>query len=214
MAILGKLTQTVSSAFHVRVYNGLYPNEVAGAVLIEATDPDVFAHSPAYMKGRLGSLPAFLKKFSCDVLGPVMLDVGLLRLIGNPGSGQPYGSKNLNRAQQIELNFLSKNPETARGGEGCYMDENMAEVRAARDFGTRPLVVLTSSKPFKAPPGGRYTQATADFNEYWFHQLQPHLAAHSTRGELVVVADPEGQSAIIPAIGKVVGEVRSGQPNR
>lgn len=207
------LVGATSSSFHVRVYNSLYPSEVAGAVLIEATDPDVFAHSPAYMKGRLGSLPPFLKKFSCDVLRPVMSDVGLLRLMGNPGSGQPYGSENLSPDQQVELSFLSKNPGTVRGGEGCDLEESMAEVRAAGDFGNRPLIVLASSKPFKTPPGGQYAQATADFNEYWFHQLQPHLAALSTRGELVLVADPEGQDAIVPAIGKVVGEVRAEQPN-
>jgi hypothetical protein len=206
------LVGATSSSFQVRVYNSLYPDEVAGAVPIEATDPDVFAHSPAYMKGRLGSLPPFIKKLGCDVLRPVILDVGLLRLIGNPGSGQPYGSENLSRDQQAELSFLSKNPGTVRGGEGCDLEESMAEVRAAGDLGNRPLIVLASSKPFKAPPGGQYAQATADFNEYWFHQLQPHLAALSTRGELVFVADPEGQDAIVPVIGKVVGEVRTNRP--
>ena len=176
------LVGATSSSFHVRVYTGLYPNEVAGAVLIQATDPDVFAHSPPYMKGRLGSMPPLIKKLACDVLEPVMLDVGLLRLMGNPGSGQPYGSENLSRDQQVELSFLSKNPGTVRGGEGCNLDESMAEVRAAGDLGNRPLIVLASSRPFEAPPGGHYAQATADFNEYWFHQLQPHLAALSTRG--------------------------------
>ena len=207
------LVGATSSSFHVRVYTGLYPNEVAGAVLIQATDPDVFAHSPPYMKGRLGSMPPLIKKLACDVLEPVMLDVGLLRLMGNPGSGQPYGSENLSRDQQVELSFLSKYPGTVRGGEGCNLDESMAEVRAAGDLGNRPLIVLASSRPFDAPPGGHYAQATADFNEYWFHQLQPHLAALSTRGELVLVADPAAQDAIVPAIGKVVGEVRTEQPN-
>ena len=206
------LVGATSSSFHVRVYNGLYPDEVAGAVLIEATDTDVFAHSPAYMKGSLASLPPFLKAFSCKVLGPAMLDTGLLRLMGNPGSGQPFGSKNLT-PDQTELSFLSKNPETIRGGEGCDLEENMAEVRAAGGFGDRPLVVLASSKPFKAP-SEKYAQATAAFNDYWFHQLQPRLAALSARGDLVLVADPEGQNAIIPAIDRVVTEVRKEQPNR
>jgi len=207
------LVGATSSSFNVRLYNSHYPDEVAGAVLIEATDPDVFVHSPPYMKGRLGSMPPFIKKVSCRVLRPVMLKVGLLRLLGNPGSGQPYGSENLSRDQQVELNFLSKNPETVRGGEGCDLEESMAEVRAAGDFGNRPLIVLASSKAFESPPGSRYAQATADFNEYWFHQLQPHLAALSTRGELVLVRDPEGQYAIVAAIDKVVGSIRSMKPN-
>ncbi len=40
------LVGATAGAFHVRVYNGLYPSEVAGAVLIHASDPDVFAHEP------------------------------------------------------------------------------------------------------------------------------------------------------------------------
>jgi hypothetical protein len=142
-----------------------------------------------------------------------MLDVGLLRLLGNPGSGQPFGGVNLNPVQKRELNFLSKNPETVLGGEACDLDENMAEVRAAGNFGDRPLIVLASSKPFKAP-SAQYEQATANFNDYWFHQLQPRLAALSTRGELVLVADPEKQDSIVRAVSNVVSEARKMQSNR
>jgi pimeloyl-ACP methyl ester carboxylesterase len=205
------LVGATSSSFHVRVYNSLYPEEVAGAVLIETTDTDVQAHSPAYMQGNLSALPPWLKRFSCKGLAPVMLDTGLLRLMGNPGSGQPYGRRNLNPDQRKELDFLSKNPETVRGGEGCDLEENFAEVRAAGNFGGRPLVILASSKPFKAP-GAQYAEATAAFNDYWFHELQPRLAALSTHGELELVADPEGQDAIVGAIEKVVTEVRSKHP--
>jgi hypothetical protein len=57
-------------------------------------------------------------------------------------------------------------------------------------------------------------QATEAFSDYWFHQLQPRLAALSTQGELVLVTNPEGQDSIIPAVSKVVGEVRAGQLRR
>jgi pimeloyl-ACP methyl ester carboxylesterase len=208
------LVGATAGTFHVRVYNKLYPNEVAGAVLIHASDPDAFAHEPEYMKGALASLPPWVKKMSCNVLGPVMLDTGLLRLMGNPGSGRPEGIENLNPDQQRELSFLSKNPETVRGGEGCDLEESLAEVRAAGDFGDRPLMVLTGSRPFRAPRGGQEVQATDALNEYWFHQLQPHLAALSTRGELVVEESAEKPDSIVRAVGKVVGEVRAEQSLR
>ena len=147
------------AGFHVRVYNGLYPDEVAGAVLVAASDPDAFAHTPVYMKGPLASLPPFIRKFGCRVAAPLLLNIGLLRFLGNPGSGQPFGMENLRSEQRRELSFLSKNPATVRGGEGCDMEELTAEVRAAGDFGDRPLVVLASSRPFQAPPGGRYQQS-------------------------------------------------------
>jgi pimeloyl-ACP methyl ester carboxylesterase len=204
------LVGATAGTFHVRVYNKLYPDEVAGAVLIHASDPEAFTHEPQYMKGALASLPPILKKTSCRVLEPVMLNSGLLRLMGNPGSGRPEGIDYLNRDQQRELSFLSKNPETVRGGEGCDLEEGLDEVRAAGDFGGRPLVVLTSSRPFRAPGGG-YAQETAALNDYWFHQLQPHLAALSSRGELVLVDDAQRPEAIIRAVNKVVGQVRGGE---
>jgi pimeloyl-ACP methyl ester carboxylesterase len=196
------------AGFNIRVYNGLYPDEVAGAVLVSASDPDAFAHTPAYMKGPLASVPSFIRKFGCEVAAPMLLNVGLLRLMGNPGSGQPFGMENLRPDQQRELSFLSKNPGTVRGGEGCDLEEVTAEVRAAGNFGDRPLVVLASSRPFPAPPGAPYQEAADAFNGYWSHQLQPHLAALSTRGELVLTEDAQRGEPIIKAISRVVNDVR------
>ena len=201
-------------AFHVRVYNGLYPDEVAGAVLIEASDPDAWARSPAYMKGALAGLPPVLKNLGCEVARPILLNFGFLRMMGNPGSGRPFGMENLRPDQQRELSFLSKNPETARGGEGCDLEEVAVEVRAAGNFGDRPLTVLASSRPWEAPRGGQYRQATDAFNDYWFHQLQPRLAALSTRGELVLTEDAERSEPIIGVVGRLISEVRSIRPKR
>jgi pimeloyl-ACP methyl ester carboxylesterase len=196
------------AGFNVRVYNGLYPEEVAGAVLIAASDPDAFAHTPAYMKGALASLPRSLRSFGCRVVTPILLNLGFLRLMGNPGSGQPFGMENLRSDQQRELRFLSKNPATVLGGEGCDLEEDIAEVRAAGNFGDRPLVVVAGSRPFQGPPGRRYQQATDAFNDYWFHNLQPHLAALSTRGKLVLTDDPERAGPILRAVRSVIDDVR------
>jgi pimeloyl-ACP methyl ester carboxylesterase len=206
------LVGATAGAFHIRVYNGLYPTEVAGAVLIHASDPDAFAHEPEYMKGALGSIPRLLQRIGCVVVGPAMLHLGLLRLMGNPGSGRPFGGANLTREQQQELYFLSNNPRTARTeGEGCTLEKSMAEVRAAGDFGTRPLFVLVGSRPFRAPEP-KYRKATEALNDYWFHQLQPHLAALSSRGHLIVDDKAEEPSAVIQAVRDVVSEICAEQP--
>jgi alpha/beta hydrolase fold len=203
------LAGATAGAFHVRVYNGLYPNEVAGAVLIHASDPDVFAHEPEYMKGSLASLPPILQRIGCTAVAPVMLRSGLLRLMGNPGAGRPFGLATLNRDQQPELNFLSSNPGTVQTeGEGCVLSESMAEVRAAGNFGNRPLLVLVGSHPFRAP-APQYAKATEALNDYWFHQLQPRLAALSTSGRLVVDDKAEGPASVIRAVREVVTQVRA-----
>jgi hypothetical protein len=203
-----------AGAFHVRVYNALYPAEVAGAVLIHADDPDVFAHEPEFMKGGMASLPPVIQRLGCQVLRPVMLHFGLLRLMGNAGAGRPFGLANLPAPQREELVFLSNNPATAQTeGEGCVLDESMAEVRAAGDFGNRPLYVLAGSTPFRAP-GPQYAKAVAALNDYWFHDLQPRLASLSKRGHLVVEEDAERPKSIVNAIRSVVTEIRAEQSGK
>jgi len=204
------LVGATAGAFHVRVYNALYPDEVAGAVLIQASDPSIFPYEPPFMKGALANLPRPVKAAGCKVLAPALLHVGLVRLLGNPGAGRPFGMEWFPREQRQELLFLSNNPSTARtGGEGCWFDESMDEVRNAGNFGSRPMVVLVSSHPFRSPDP-RFAEATQRLNDYWFHQLQPHLAALSTRGELVVGEDAEEPASIVSAVNRVVGEVRAG----
>ena len=202
------LVGATAGAFHVRVYNGLYPDEVAGAVLIHADDPDVFEHEPSYMKGNLAALPPIVRRIDCNVVRPVMVQSGAIRLIGNPGAGRPFGLENLTQPQAEELIFLSNNAATAETeGEGCHLDESMGEVRDSGNFGNRPLLVLASSTPFRAPTP-QYEKETAALNDYWFHQLQPRLAALSTRGRLVVSEDAERPDSIIEGIRSVVRQVR------
>jgi pimeloyl-ACP methyl ester carboxylesterase len=202
------LIGAMAGAFHVRLYNALYPRDVAGAVLIHADDADVFAHEPEYMKGALANLPPFVQRLGCKILRPMALRIGLLRLMGNPGAGRPFGLANLTPAKQEEAMFLSNNPGTAETeGEGCFLDEDMAEVRGAGNFGNRPLFVLASAQRFRAP-SPQYAKSTEALNDYWFNQLQPRLAALSSRGHLIVADNAESPESIIQATHDVVAEIR------
>jgi pimeloyl-ACP methyl ester carboxylesterase len=208
------LVGATAGAFHVRVYSALYPHDVKGAVLIHATDTDIFAHEPGYMKGGFGSVPPFVQSIACHVLAPALLRLGVLRLMRNPGAGRPFGIANLNRAQQQELLFLSTNPSTAQTeGEGCVLDESMTEVRAAGNFGNRPLLVLVGAKPFQAP-APKYVKATESLNDFWFHELQPRLAALSSRGRLLVQENAEKPEVVVAAVREVVGNVHADSSKR
>jgi len=198
-----------NGAFHARVFNGLYPDEVAGAVLVNTSDPDVFAHELKYMKGALSSLPSWVRRTGCAVVFPAMVRVGLLRLLGNPGAGGPNGLAALDQDQRRELTFLSTNPSIARTeGEACSEEESVREVREAGNFGSRPLVVLERSERVQAP-SPEYEKATEAFNDYWFHQLLPRLAGLSTRGRLVLAGDLEAPEAVAEAVREVTTEVRA-----
>ena len=204
------LVGPTAAAFHIRVFTGLYPGEVAGAVLIHPADTDIFAHEPEYMRGKLASAPPWLAWLGCRALRPFFANFGVLRLLGNPGSGRPWGVDSLNPVEQRELTFLSTNPETSQTeGEGCVLDQSMAEVRAAGDFGNRPLIILTTSEPFQGPPGPQFEPATAALNAFWFSELQPRLARLSTRGLLVLAPDAEQPASIVRATRQVVDQVRT-----
>jgi hypothetical protein len=146
-----------------------------------------------------------------------MLEVGLLRLLGNPGAGGANTFGKLPRDQWQELNFLSTNPSIDRTeGEACSADENREEVREAGDFGSRPLVLLESSEPSHAP-SPVYKKELEAFNDYWFHQLLPRWAALSTRGRLVLTKDPAAPETVVQAVREVIAEVKTpevGRPSR
>jgi pimeloyl-ACP methyl ester carboxylesterase len=200
-------------AFHVRVYNGLHPADVAGVVLIDPTSPDAFAYEPQFMKGPMESRPPYVKTVECMVVKPAMLRLGLYRLFWKLRGPRRLGATNLTPDQQAELHFLSDTPLAQTGAEGCDVDESMAEVRASGNFGNRPLIVLTSENPFEAPSPAE-AKATEAYNEIWVHKLQPQIAGLSTRGRQVVVKNGnfgiqyEAPGAVIDAIRMVVTEIR------
>ena len=51
-------------------------------------------------------------------------------------------------------------------------------------------------------------------NDYWFHELQPRLAALSTRGHLIIEEHAERPDAVTEAVHNVVTEVRAEQQRR
>jgi hypothetical protein len=202
------LVGATAGAFHVRVYNGLYSNEVVGAVLVHGSDPDYFAHEPRFMKGALDSWPGWFKTVSCRVFAPAMVRVGVVRLLGNPGAGRPFGLAWFNGNRRQELLFLSNNPATvSTEGEGCTLEESMSEVREAGNLDSKPLRVLVGSRPFQSPRP-EFLGATQELNRYWFDELQPRLASLSTRGKLVASEHAEEPDSIVSAVHEVVSEVR------
>jgi hypothetical protein len=83
----------------------------------------------------------------------------------------------------------------------------MAELRASGNFGDRPLIVLSRAQPYRVP-AARYAKAVDDLNDYYFHQLQPRLAALSTRGRLIMRDGATDPPSIVEAVREVVAELR------
>jgi len=180
------------AGFHVRVYTGLFPGEVAGAVLVDSNELGPVANEEG-SKGPLGRLSPRVKTLACTAVLPAIVRLGLQRLFSNGRSQPPITTTPLSAEQQAELTFLSNTPVAQLGGEGCTLDQSLSEVRAAGTLGSRPLAVITSTNPRSglSPQG------------------QPQLVALSKAGHQVLVDSRDAMSnAITQAIRDVVNSVR------
>lgn len=191
------------AGFHIRVYAGLYPGEMAAAVLVNSAEVGPAGHEKGFQPGGLGGMPTKVKALGCKTVGPALLQIGLLRLSWNGQSQQPNSTTVLSIDQQEELRFLSNTPVSITGGEGCALDESLSQVRAAGNLGSLPLVVITSTRP-----DTRMQEEQAARNHA---PGQPQLVGLSTIGRQVLV-DPSNSmlTVVTQAIHEVVGSVRQG----
>ena len=74
------LVGEAASGLQVRIYASLYPEGVAGMVLVDATHPDQFVYEPEFAKGPAARIPRPIYRFGCALL-PVMGRIGLIRLL-------------------------------------------------------------------------------------------------------------------------------------
>lgn len=89
-----------------------------------------------------------------------------------------------------------------------------AQVRAAGDLGSKPLIVLTAGGKPELPPGVP-EQDAQQFAIVWINQLQKSLAGISKRGKQIVVEGAthmmpyERPDAVVDAVRQVVGDART-----
>ena len=188
----------------IRVYNRLYPREVAGAVFVNANDVDDPATTPTshrpLIARYLGSVFPYVRRGFCAV--PAMSRTGLLRMAGHPRrTGGGYG---LTPEQEVQAAYLSDNPTAyvATRTSLCVQERSRAQARVSGSFGDRPLIVITFPD-----------SEDAEANAYWIGTVQARIAALSTRGRLNVVAADDGhiRDAIVEGLRDVVAQVRGRQ---
>jgi len=173
--------------YNVRVYNGQYPNDVAGMVLVDASHEDQVARmSPP--------LQAFMKKTTEDMqrqvkLAPLLIRFGVVRFSQRnqgeaPGVSREFGQEMLYLQMQPKFIYAST-------GEMGLFSESAEQVRAAGNLGDKPLVVLTAGKSADASqlPPGFPKKEFDDFHETWVNDLQVKESQLSTRGKRIMVPD-------------------------
>jgi pimeloyl-ACP methyl ester carboxylesterase len=191
--------------FNVRVYNGEYPDEVAGVVLVDASHEEAEERAPASMNENAEKQKAQMKQLRR--IAPFLTPIGIGRLLLK----RAWGEKILPPGFQSELAYLqleSKQLE-AMINELDSFSEDAKEVRRSGTLGDKPLVVVTAGRePVAAevPPG----MSKKDLDEYhriWVSDLQVRLIRLSTRGKQIIVSD-SGHMIPMEKPERVVGAIR------
>ncbi len=198
------LVGSYDAASQIRVFNGLYKNDVAGAVFVDGNDVDVYAHHvdvPAPVQGpwqrAFGSFAPHVLQLACVVFP---LGQRAAFLLPHFGRYRPTLSYGLPLEQKEELDFLSDRAFA----DACYVARNEADVLAAGDLGSRPLVVLASTEQMRSE---RDEKAAKAWNKWWVTEEEPRLAKLSTRGRLVRVNGQVEAKDIVDAIRETIHTV-------
>ena len=198
--------------YNVRVFNGMYSNEVAGMVLVDASHEDQMEKMPANLKK---SNEAVAKGAELQrKLAPLLLRLGVMRLMIR----NQYAETGVSRNILDELHFLNLQKKfiEATSAESAAINESANQVRKSGNLGDKPLIVLTAGKlriNEAQLPKGVTKKDYQDLFEIWVNDLQVREAHLSTRGKRIMVPDSghiipfEKPDAIVAAIREVCNEV-------
>ena len=189
-------------------YGGLYPNEVAGMILVDSAQEDEPLRAPKFYLAH--TAPRFLWR-PLDLAFRSAALVGLIRLTQSSRAQ----SKNLTQMTHEEIiAALRQQPKSVASSTstGLVEPESYAQAGSVRDLGNLPLIVLTAGQPLDFHDPELNRQATA-YQQIWIHEMQSKLARLSTRGRQVVLPGCNHGSippeAVTTPIHEVVTQVRS-----
>jgi pimeloyl-ACP methyl ester carboxylesterase len=188
-----------SGGLHVRVFNGQYPDEVAGMVLVDASHEDQWREMPVDVrKWNEDSGEQFLREQKLHLL---LVWFGIARFMLPRNAPWP---------ERLGLQPKFVNAMTSEFANN--FEESASQVRTAGTLGDKPLIVLTAGKDTADPehlPQGITKKDLEDFHHIWVDDLQVREAHLSSRGRQVIVSDSdhdipnERPDAIVSAVREV-----------
>ena len=197
---------------NVRIFADLYPDEVTGMVLVDSGHEDQLERFPPEYSQLTNQQMSYLSVMA------FMARFGILRTLGNSSQGAAFAPP-----QVLQLPAEFQPVYMAMMSHPSYFDATLAEMRsipeinvqmrATRDLGDLPLIVLTAESTLD-PAIMKLMGVPADFDTtkiqaIWL-ELQAELAALSTNSEHIVVEDShhaiqlDQPQAVIDVIRKVV----------
>lgn len=163
--------------YNVRVFNGLYPDEVIGIVLADATQEDQYHLLPKAWNAISAAMLKHCERLERYSFFVVHLGIGrlMLRAQGSSGDGAYL--------------ILQSKYLIARTSELREIQVSAEQARAADHISDKPLIVLTAAENTDTTlSGGLSKQDFEAFQRIWVDDLQMRLARLSTRGRRVMVS--------------------------
>ena len=201
---------------NVHMFASLYPDEVAGMILVDSAHPQQHQRLPAeyisldsQQKSYVGVM-AFMARF------------GILRLLGNSSQGQDFAPPAVQKMpESIQPTYMAMMSHPAYFdatlAELNFLPETNAQVQVLGSLGDVPLIVLTAEQSIDVAAlqaMGYDTQIDlTGIQQTWF-ELQDELAALSTNSEHIIVKDSshtiqlDQPQAVLDAILKIVEMAR------
>ena len=178
---------------NVRMFALLYPDQVAGMVLVDARSEYVDARtSPADAKAFKNLYAGLANVYK------VARGLGVMRLIG----ASVVGDAALSAETRAAIAMVAYAPRSQDAGtaEAFAREASDAQLAAAPSLGDRPLIVLASEQNMTGDPN--------------WPEAQRLMAALSTHSQLIVPAGSghyihwDHPAVVIDAVRQVVGQVR------
>jgi pimeloyl-ACP methyl ester carboxylesterase len=185
--------------WNVRVFNGLYPGEVAGMVLVDAPSENTLDQIPNLARRKF---PISLPRHALSLVVEGVGQTGVLRFGGSSPGPPPPG---FTPEQWTLLSMLQRNPravaaEINEQGAGL---QSVARVRASGGLGDMPFIVLTAG------------QGPDIEEQRTLIQLQGEFAHRFAHGHQVLVPDSDhmipynAPQTIVEATRSVLAEIEA-----
>jgi pimeloyl-ACP methyl ester carboxylesterase len=193
----------------VRLYAGLYPKDVAGVILVDASHEDqqkrVQSVQPPELIAESNREVASYERWE-PLRRPFMLYLGIERFMVHSIPQAPEAPQTFLE----EYLYLSQKPgfQETVASEIRSLPESSSALHAV-NLGDRPLIVLTAGKMTFTPEPFLTKEIEDKIRNVWIHELQAEQARLSTRGKQIIVPDSghvimfERPEAVISAIHEV-----------
>ena len=171
--------------YNVRAFNGLYPDEVIGIVLADATQEDQYELLPKAWSAISAAQLKHCERLARYAFFVADLGIGRLMLRAQGASGND------------DYLILQAKYLRARASELEQMRVSAEQARVADQISDKPLVVLTAAENTDSMlSSGLSAHDFEEFQRIWVDDLQMRLARLSDRGRRIMV---QGSSHDIPS---------------